>query len=66
MTCFSASAPPLGPGLSLGEGIKGLGLILIILGYIPVTRFSPAWLVDGIAAFSFMAHFDALRAKVAP
>ena len=41
------------------------GLFLILAGFSPVTdllsRVAPAWLVDGIAAFSFMAHYETLQ-----
>ena len=41
------------------------GLFLILAGFPPVTelfsRFAPAWLVDGIAAFSFMFHYETLQ-----
>lgn len=40
------------------------GLFLILAGYPPVTdllaRHAPRWLVDGVAAFSFMPHFETL------
>jgi ABC-2 type transport system permease protein len=45
-----------------------LGLFLILAGFPPVTdilaNFLPATVVDGIAAFSFMSHYDALQRGV--
>lgn len=45
-----------------------IGLFLILAGYPPVTdllaRRAPVWMVDGIAAFSFMPHFEALQRGV--
>jgi ABC-2 type transport system permease protein len=45
-----------------------IGLFLILAGYPPVTdllaRRAPVWLVDGIAAFSFMPHFETLQRGV--
>ena len=45
-----------------------LGLFLILAGFQPVTellsQWAPAWLVDGVAAFSFMPHYDALQRGV--
>ena len=45
-----------------------IGLFFILAGFPPVTdllsRFSPVWLVDAIAAFSFMAHYEALQRGV--
>jgi ABC-2 type transport system permease protein len=42
-----------------------IGLFLILAGYPPVTdllsRWAPVWLVDGIAAFSFMSHYEVLQ-----
>ncbi len=42
-----------------------LGLFLILAGYPPVTdllaRWSPAWLVNGVAAFSFMSHYETMQ-----
>lgn len=42
-----------------------IGLFLILAGYPPVTDmlgwYAPTWLVDGVAAFSFMSHFEALQ-----
>jgi ABC-2 type transport system permease protein len=42
-----------------------LGLFLILAGFSPVTdllgRIAPAWLVDGIAGFSFMSHYETLQ-----
>ncbi len=39
-------------------------LLLVLAGWEPVTqyfvRWAPAWLVDGVAAVSFMPHYDAL------
>jgi len=41
------------------------GLFLILAGFPPVTnllvRWAPQWLVEGVAAFSFMTHFEALQ-----
>ena len=41
------------------------GLFLILAGFPPVTellsRFAPTWLVDGVAAFSFMFHYETLQ-----
>ena len=45
-----------------------LGLFLILAGFQPVTallaQWAPAWLVDGVAAFSFMPHYEALQRGV--
>lgn len=45
-----------------------IGLFLILAGYPPVTdllaRWAPGWLVDGVAAFSFMPHYEALQRGV--
>jgi ABC-2 type transport system permease protein len=45
-----------------------LGLFLVLAGFPPVTdplsQFLPIWVVDGIAAFSFMSHFDTLQRGV--
>ncbi|MBP7831016.1 MAG: ABC transporter permease subunit [Kiritimatiellae bacterium] len=45
-----------------------LGLFLILAGFPPVTdllsRWAPGWLVDGVAAFSFMPHFETLQRGV--
>jgi ABC-2 type transport system permease protein len=45
-----------------------IGLFLILAGYPPVTdllsRWAPAWLVSGVASFSFMSHFEALQRGV--
>ena len=45
-----------------------LGLFLILAGFPPVTdilaNFLPTAVVDGIAAFSFMSHYDALQRGV--
>lgn len=42
-----------------------LGLFLILAGFPPVTdlfsQWAPAWLVDTVAAFGFMPHYDALQ-----
>lgn len=42
-----------------------LGLFLILAGFPPVTellsRWAPGWLVSGVAAFSFMPHFETLQ-----
>ncbi len=39
-------------------------LLLVLAGWEPVTqyfvRWAPAWLVDGVAALSFMPHYDSL------
>ncbi len=45
-----------------------LGLFLILAGFEPVTgflsRFSPVWLVDFIASFSFITHFASIQRGV--
>ena len=45
-----------------------IGFFLLIAGWPPVTgmlaHWAPLWLVDGVAAFSFMAHFDSLQRGV--
>jgi ABC-2 type transport system permease protein len=45
-----------------------VGLFLILAGFPPVTdllaRWAPVWLVDGVAAFSFMSHYDTLQRGV--
>jgi ABC-2 type transport system permease protein len=45
-----------------------IGLFLILAGFPPVTelvgRFAPVWFVEGVAAFSFVSHFDALQRGV--
>jgi ABC-2 type transport system permease protein len=45
-----------------------LGLFLILAGFPPVTgllaRVAPGWLVEGVAAFSFITHFEALQRGV--
>lgn len=45
-----------------------LGLFLILAGFPPVTdfvaRFAPGWFVEGVAAFSFMTHYDSLQRGV--
>jgi len=45
-----------------------IGLFLILAGFPPVTdllaRWAPVWLVDGVAAFSFMSHYEALQRGV--
>jgi ABC-2 type transport system permease protein len=45
-----------------------LGLFLILAGFQPVTdllaRWAPEWLVDGVAAFSFMPHYEAMQRGV--
>lgn len=45
-----------------------IGLFLILAGYPPVTDLlahrMPGWLVDGVAAFSFMPHFEAMQRGV--
>ncbi len=42
-----------------------VGLFLLLAGFPPVTdllsRWAPAWLVDGVAGFSFMSHYDMLQ-----
>lgn len=44
------------------------GLFLILAGFPPVTSlvssFAPVWVVDLVASFSFMPHFDALQRGV--
>jgi ABC-2 type transport system permease protein len=44
------------------------GLFLVLAGYPPVTdllaRWAPLWLVDGVAAFSFMPHFETMQRGV--
>jgi len=43
-------------------------LVLLLAGWEPITDFfskwAPAWLVDTVAAFSFIPHFEALRRGV--
>ncbi len=43
-------------------------LVLLLAGWEPITGFfskwAPAWLVDTVAAFSFIPHFEALRRGV--
>ncbi|MFA5688818.1 MAG: ABC transporter permease [Kiritimatiellales bacterium] len=45
-----------------------IGMFLILAGYPPVTdllaRHAPVWVVDGVAAFSFMPHFETLQRGV--
>ena len=45
-----------------------LGLFLILAGFQPVTellsQWAPGWLVDGVAAFSFMPHYEAMQRGV--
>lgn len=45
-----------------------IGLFLILAGFPPVTdllgRVAPTWLVNGVAAFSFVTHFNALQRGV--
>lgn len=45
-----------------------LGLFLILAGFQPVTdllsQWAPAWLVDGVAAFGFMPHYEAMQRGV--
>ncbi len=45
-----------------------IGLFLILCGFPPVTdfvaRFAPASVVEGVAAFSFVTHFDGLQRGV--
>lgn len=45
-----------------------IGLFLILAGFPPVTdllgRVAAPWVVNGIAAFSFMAHFDTMQRGV--
>jgi ABC-2 type transport system permease protein len=40
-------------------------LFLLLAGFPPVTemltRWAPVWLVDGVAGFSFMHHYDMLQ-----
>jgi len=42
-----------------------VGLFLLLAGFPPVTellsRWAPAWLIDGVAGFSFMHHYDMLQ-----
>lgn len=42
-----------------------VGLFLLLAGFPPVTemltRWAPVWLVDGVAGFSFMHHYDMLQ-----
>lgn len=42
-----------------------VGLFLLLAGFPPVTdflvRWAPEWLVDGVAGFSFMSHFEVLQ-----
>lgn len=45
-----------------------LGLFLILAGFQPVTdllsQWAPGWLVDSVAAFSFMPHYEAMQRGV--
>ncbi len=45
-----------------------LGLFLILAGFQPVTdllaQWAPGWLVDGVAAFGFMPHYEAMQRGV--
>ena len=45
-----------------------IGFFLLVAGWPPVTgmlaHWTPLWLVDGVASFSFMAHFDSLQRGV--
>lgn len=45
-----------------------LGLFLILAGFQPVTellsQWAPEWLVNGVAAFGFMPHYDAMQRGV--
>lgn len=45
-----------------------LGLFLVLAGFQPVTellaQWAPGWLVDGVAAFSFMPHYEAMQRGV--
>jgi len=45
-----------------------IGIFLILAGFPPVTEFltrwAPAWLVDTIAGFSFMPHYESLQRGV--
>ncbi len=45
-----------------------VGLFLILAGYEPVTallsQWAPRWLVEGVAAFGFMPHFEAMQRGV--
>lgn len=42
-----------------------VGLFLLLAGFPPVTellsQWAPAWLIDGVAGFSFMHHYDMLQ-----
>jgi ABC-2 type transport system permease protein len=42
-----------------------IGLFLILAGYPPVTNllshWAPVWMVDGIASFSFMSHYETMQ-----
>jgi ABC-2 type transport system permease protein len=42
-----------------------IGLFLILAGYPPVTdllsQWAPVWLVDSVASFSFMSHYEVLQ-----
>ena len=44
------------------------GLFLILAGFPPVTellsQWAPGWLVDGVAAFGFMPHYESLQRGV--
>jgi len=43
-------------------------LLLVVVGWPPVTNFfvrwAPAWFVEGLAAFSFMPHFESIQRGV--
>jgi ABC-2 type transport system permease protein len=45
-----------------------IGLFLLLAGYPPVTdllvRWAPVWLVDGVAALSFMPHYESIQRGV--
>jgi ABC-2 type transport system permease protein len=45
-----------------------IGLFMILAGFPPVTdllgRVAPLWLVEGVAAFSFVTHFESLQRGV--
>ena len=45
-----------------------IGLFMILAGYPPITNllshWAPTWLVDGIASFSFMPHYETMQRGV--
>ena len=45
-----------------------LGLFMILAGFQPVTdllsQWAPEWFVDGVAAFGFMPHYEAMQRGV--